>query len=55
METQSFGKPSSTHADSPSDSQCAQSSIGDALTQSAANPCDPPYAQIFVIDTQTER
>ena len=51
METQSVGKSSSPHADS----QCAQSSVGDAQTQSAADPCDPPYAQIFAADTQTEK
>ena len=30
VETWSVGKPSSPHVDSPSDSQCAQSSTGDA-------------------------
>ena len=32
VETQSVGKPSSPHVDSPSDPQCAQSSTGDAQT-----------------------
>ena len=32
VETRSIGKPSSPHADSPGDSQCAQSSVGDAQT-----------------------
>ena len=32
METWSIGKPSSPHADSHGDSQCAQSSVGDAQT-----------------------
>ena len=55
METRSGGKPSSPHADSPDDSQCAQSSVEDAQTQPTANPCDPPYAQISTTNTQTER
>ena len=48
-------QPSSPHADSPDDSQCAQSSVEDAQTQPTANPCDPPYAQISTTNTQTER
>ena len=55
METRSEGKPSSPHADSLGDSQCAQSSAGDAQMQPAADPCDPPYTQISAADTQTER
>ena len=55
METRSVGKPLSSHADSPSDSQCAQSFTGDAQMQPAVDPCNPPYAQISTIDTQTER
>ena len=55
METRSGGKPSSPHADSPDNSQCAQSSVGDDQMQSAANPCDPPYAQISYAYTQTEK
>ena len=55
METRSIGKSSSPHANSPDDSQCTQSSAGYAQTQSAANPCNPPHAQIFAADTQTER
>ena len=55
METRSVGKPSSPHANSTGDSQCAQSSVGDAQTQSAADPCDHPYAQISTVDTQIER
>ena len=59
VETRSVGKPSSPHANSPGDSQCAQSSVGDAQTQSAADPCDHPcdhpYAQISTVDTQIER
>ena len=55
METRSGGKPSSPHADSPGDSQCAQSSAGDDQMQLAADPCDPPYAQISAVDTQTKK
>ena len=55
METRSVGKPSSPHIDSPGDSQCVQSSTGDAQTQLTADPCDPLYAQISTADTQTER
>ena len=55
METRSGGKPSSPHADSPGDSQYAQSSTGDDQMQPVANPCDPSYAQIFAVDTQTEK
>ena len=56
METQSIGKSSSPHhADSPDDSQCIQSSVGYAQTQPTANPCNPPHAQIFAANTQTER
>ena len=55
METQSGGKPSSPHADSPNDSQCVQSSTGDDQMQLAADLCDPPYAQISTADTQTEK
>ena len=55
METRSVGKPLSTHADSPGDSQYALSSIGDVQTQPAANPCDFSYAQISTADTQNER
>ena len=51
VETWSVGKPSSPHVDSPGDSQCAQSSIGDAQTQPTADQCDPPYTQISTIDT----
>ena len=32
-----------------------KSSIGDDQMQPAADPCNPPYAQISTIDTQTER
>ena len=55
METRSGGKPSSPHVDSPGDSQCAQSSVGDDQMQFAANPCDPPYTQISTANTQTEK
>ena len=55
METRSEGKPSSPHADSPSNSQCSQSSVGDAQMQSITDPYAPLYAQIYVIDAQTER
>ena len=55
METWSIGKPSSPHADSHGDSQCAQSSVGDAQMQFAVDPCDPPYAQIAATDTQTKK
>ena len=55
METRSRGKPSSPHADSPSDSQCTQSSVGNDQMQPAADPCDPLYAYISVVDAQTEK
>ena len=55
METWSVGKPSSPHADSPSDFQCAQSSVGNAQMQLVDDPCDPSYAQISATDTQIER
>ena len=55
VETRSVGKPSFPHADSPGDSQCTQSSDGDAQNQPVADPCDPPYVQISIADTQTER
>ena len=55
VETRSVGKPSSSHVDSPGDSQWVQSSTGDAQTQLTTDPCDPPYAQISTTDTQTER
>ena len=55
VETRSVGKPSSPHADSPGNSQCAQSSVRDAQTQPDVDPCNPPYAQIPIADTQTER
>ena len=55
VETRSEGKPSSPHADSHGDSQCAQSSVGDAQMQCAVDPCDPPYAQITATDTQTKK
>ena len=51
VKTWSRGKPSS----SPGDSQYAQSFIGDDQMQSAADPCDPSYAQISAADTQTEK
>ena len=55
VDTRSVGKPSSPHVDSPGDSQCVQSSIGDAQTQPTVDQCDPPYTQISAIDTQTKR
>ena len=55
METRSVGKPSSPHVDSPDDSECAQFFARDAQTQPDVDPCDRPYAQISVVDTQTER
>ena len=55
METQSIGKPSSPHAESLGDPQYAQSSTGDAQTHPDVDPCEPPYSQISVIDTQTDR
>ena len=55
VETRSVGKLSSPHDDSLGDSQCAQSFAGDAQMQPAADPCDPPYALISAVDTQTER
>ena len=54
VETWSVGKLSSPHDDSLGDSQCAQSFAGDAQMQPAADPCDPPYALISAVDTQTE-
>ena len=55
VETGSGSKPSSPHVNSPSDSQCTQSSIGDDQMQPTAYPCDPPYTQISTVDTQTEK
>ena len=55
METRSVGKPSSPHVDYPGDSQCAQSSTGDAQMQFVANPYDPPYAQISATCAHTKR
>ena len=55
VETQSIGKPSSPHAESLGDPQCAQSSTGDAQTHPDVDPCEPPYTQIPTADTQTER
>ena len=42
VETQSVGKPSSSHVDSPGDSQ---SSTGEAQPQLAADPCKPRDSQ----------
>ena len=53
--TWSVGKPSSPYADSSGESQCFQYSAGDAQKQPAIDPCDSPYAQISIADTQTER
>ena len=55
VETQSVGKPSSPHVDSPGNLQCAQSFAEDAQTQPDVDLCDPPYSQISATDTQTER
>ena len=55
METRSKGKPSSPHADSPDDSQCAQYSTGDARMYPAVNPYAPLYAQIFIGSAQNEK
>ena len=44
VETQSVGKPSSPLADSPDDSQCAQSSAREAQPL-AINPCEPRDSQ----------
>ena len=55
METWSGGKPSSPHADSPGDSQYAQSSTGDDQMQPAVDSCDPPYTQISTANTQIEK
>ena len=55
LETWSIGKSSSLHADSPGNSQCALSFVGDAQTQLATDLCDLPYAQISAGDTQTKR
>ena len=52
METGSGGKPLSPHADSPGYSQ---SFVGDDQMQSVVDSCDPPYAQISVADTQTDK
>ena len=45
VETRSVGKPSSLHADSLENPQCAQSSIGDAQTQPNTDPCKPRDSQ----------
>ena len=55
VETWSEGKPSSPHADSPDDSQCAQYSTGDARMYPAVNPYAPLYAQIFIGSAQNEK
>ena len=55
METRSGGKPSSPHVNSPSDSQYAQSSGGDAEMSPTTDPYNPLYAQISTTDAQTER
>ena len=55
VETQSVGKPSSPHADSPGDSQWAQSSTENAQMQPAVDPYDPLYAQISITNAQTKR
>ena len=55
METGSGGKPLSLHTDSPGYSQYSQSSARDDQMQSVADSCDPPYAQISVVDTQIEK
>ena len=55
VETWSIGKPSSPHADSLGDPQCAQLSVRNAQTQPDVDPCDPPYTQISTTNTQTER
>ena len=54
-ETQSVGKPSSPHAGSPGDSQCAQSFTRNAQTEHATDLYDPPYTEISTVDTHTER
>ena len=54
METLSVDKPSSPHANSPGNSQCAQSSTEDAQMQPTTDPYDPLYAQIPTTDVQTE-
>ena len=45
VETRSVGKPSSPHADSRGDPQCAQSFARDAQTQLDVDPCKPQESQ----------
>ena len=54
VESLSVDKPSCPHANSPGNSQCAQSSAEDAQMQPTTDPYDPLYAQIPTIDVQTE-
>ena len=55
VETLSEGRPSIPHADSPNDSQCAESSIGDAQMSPAADPYDPLYTQISTAYAKNKR